>query len=169
MARQRRSRGRSSARRRGYYWDGVQTVEVVVTAADSFFVLTDGIDAEHHPGTLVRVRGTVALRATTATSNAVFMKLMYLPIDDAGNVPGDDSAIDIHEEDIAARQLWTHVYMQGDAAGAGFQPAVNIDIDIKAKIRMWVSGKQELLLLVRGVNNARTNVIVNMRALIMMA
>ncbi len=140
-----------------------------MTAADSFFVLLDGIDAEHHPGTVVRIRGSIALRATTATSNAVFFKLLYLPIDDAGAVPGDDSAIDIHEEDISARQLWTHVHMQGDASAAGLQPAITLDIDIKAKIRIIVTGKHEMLLLVRGVNNARTNVIVNLRALVQMA
>ncbi len=165
----RSSRRGASARRRGYYWDGVQSSEVVVTAADSFFILIDGIDQEQHPGTLVRVRGSIALRATTATSNAVFFKLMYLPITDAGAIPGDDSAIDQSEEDIAARQLWTHVHMQGDAPAAGEQPAVVIEVDIKAKLKLWVSGKQELFLLVRGVNNARTNVIVNLRALIMMA
>ncbi len=165
----RRSRRGASARRRGYYWDGVQTAETTVTAGDSFFVLIDGIDQEQHPGTLVRVRGNIALRATTATSNAVFFKLLYLPIDDAGNVPGDDSAIDVHEEDIAARQLWNYVYIQPDAATAGHQPTVNVEVDIKAKLKLWVSGKQELMLLMRGVNNARTNAIVNLRALIMMA
>lgn len=168
MARRRSKRG-ASARRRGYYWDGVQTAEVVVTAADSFFVLIDGIDQEQHPGTMVRIRGTIAFRATTATSNNVFSKLLYLPVDDAGNVPGDDSAIDVHEEDIAARQLWNHVYIQPAAAVAAHQPVVHVDVDIKAKLKLWVSGKQELMLLVRGVNNARTNVIVNLRALIMMA
>lgn len=138
-------------------------------STDSFFVLIDGVDMEQNPGTLVRIRGTIALRATTATSNAVFFKMLYVPIDDAGNVPGDDSAIDIHEEDIAARQLWNYVYIQPDAATAGHQPTVNVEVDIKAKLKLWVSGKQELMLFVRGVNNARTNVIVNLRALIMMA
>ncbi len=140
-----------------------------MTAGNLVFVIIDGFQSEFHPGTLVRVRGQIAYRATLATSNNVLAKMMYVEVNDAQTMSGDHSAIDTHEEDIAQHIIWQHTYMQPSAADAGDQDAVTIEVDVRAKVKLSASGKMILALIIGGANNARTNVSVNLRALVMRA
>ncbi len=164
MARRRRG---AVARRGSYVWHGVNVSEVSVTSAETFFVLVGAAHQEKEPGTLVRIRGHVALRGNVATSNTVLFKIQYVEINDAGAVTGDASANDNDEEDIAQRILWSYVYTQPSAADAGDQPAVTIELDIKAKLKLFVGGKHELLMMMTGINNARSIAAVNVRALVL--
>jgi len=107
------------------------------------------------PSTLVRCRGWITFAHTGSLAETVpaelAAKLMYLELNDAGTITGDATAIDTHEEDIAARQLWTYHTLMAAAPGAGEEaegPHVTIEIDIKAKIKIFPSGKKALVMLV---------------------
>lgn len=166
MAQRSRGRGRSSGRKRGYYWDGIQFPATNLGAADVIFVLVDTTALEFMPATLMRIRGSLAHRATTATSNEIFLKLIEIGVSDAQLMTDDHSAIDTHEEDIAQRILWQNVSMQPNAANSGDQAVVHIEIDVKVKLRFSASGKRLLALLAKASNTNRTNLAGNIRCLL---
>ncbi len=155
--------GRRSARRTGYYWDGLQWPATAISAGNTLFELIGPTAQEFMPGTLVRVRGHITLRPDTATDNEVVMKMMYLEVNDAGTITGDHQGIDTHEEDIAIRQLWTYDYQQGTVQG---QP-VTAEIDVRVKVKLSASGKFILALLADAVSGSRTSLSGYLRALIL--
>ncbi len=146
MTARRTSRGRS--KRRSYYWDGLQWPSTAIATAGTAFELIGPTTQEFMPGTLVRIRGMITMRGVHATSVGMLgHKIMYVESNDAGTMTGDHAAIDTHEEDIARRQLWTHHtelpaldYTAGNAI-------LNVEVDVKVKVRLEASGKMILLLL----------------------
>lgn len=87
--------------------------------------------------------------ASDVQNTTLGLKMMYVELDDAGAMSGDHTAIDTHEEDIAARQLWTyHTSFPATVAGAETEgPVVTVEVDVKVKIKIFPSGKHALLLL----------------------
>lgn len=142
-----RSRSRQSGKRPTYYWDGLQWPSTAITTGQTIFELVAPTAQEFMPATLERIRGVVCLRGIHATSEAlVGQKIGYYEIDDAGNITGDVSAIDTHEEDIALRQIWSqHTLLSAeDQPGPG---VVNIEVDVRVKVKFSASGKMILALL----------------------
>ncbi len=153
---------RRQAPRRGYYWDGLQWPSTDVGTAGVALELIGPVAQEFMPGTLVRVRGHISLinggSDSTSGPTTMGMKLMYLEVNDAGTITGDHAAIDTHEEDIAMRQLWTHHARLGQSVAAGPEATVDIEVDVKAKLKLVASGKWILALLLDAtpINRAQT-------------
>ena len=150
----RNSRRRSGGRgRRTYYWDGIQFPLTNVPATGQPFELIGATSQEFMPATLVRVRGFLTAGHVGSASNVqntlLSLKLMYLELNDAGALTGDDTAIDTNEEDIAKRQLWTYhtafpITVDTEEGKGLF---ITIEVDVKVKIRLDPSGKRTLVLL----------------------
>ncbi len=142
-----RGRSRQSGKRPTYYWDGIQWPSTTITTGQTIFEIVAPTAQEFMPATVERIRGFVCLRGIHATSETtVGQKLGYYEIDDAGNITGDVSAIDTHEEDIALRHLWSahSILSAEDQPGPS---VVNIEIDVRAKVKLSASGKMILALL----------------------
>ncbi len=140
-----------------YYWDGIQWPSTTITTGQTIFELVSPTAQEFMPATLERIRGVICLRGIHATSEAtVGQKIGYYEIDDAGNITGDVSAIDTHEEDIALRQIWSQHTLLGaeDQPGPGI---INIEVDVRAKVKFSASGKM-ILALIQEVAAASTAV-----------
>ncbi len=155
MTRRRTSRGRS---KRGYYWDGLQFPPTNIASTTSVFELVGSTAQEFMPATMVRIRGhlTLANNGSDASTAGVDcgLKIMYVEADDALLMTGDHQGIDTHEEDIAARQLWTYhdrLHERGTGTdtdgGKSTIDTVRIEIDVKVKIILVPSGKKLLVLL----------------------
>ncbi len=142
----RRSGGHARAKKRGYYWDGLQWPSTTLTTAGVAFVLVDTTAQEFMPATVERVRGFISYRCFHATETGIVgMKVMYVEVNDAQTITGDHAAFDTHEEDIAQRQLWTHHGMVGALDEPG-PNVITIEVDIKVKIKLEPHGKKLLIL-----------------------
>ncbi len=150
--------------RRGTYWDGIQLPRTAVTTAGLVLVLVDTTAQEFMPSTLVRVRGQLSFTPSADTINEVRAKMLYVEVNDAQAMTGDHAAIDTHEEDIAARQLWAAQHAQPASA---LRAVNNIEIDVKAKLKLVPSGKMLLVLLIQATTATRTDVTANLRCLLM--
>ncbi len=142
--------------KRGYYWDGIQFVSTGIATAGAVFVLVDTVAQEFMPATCVRIRGHVTVghwgSASMTAKGQVFMKIMYVEVNDAQAMTGDHSGQDSHEEDIAQRQLWTYSELFPEAIGeVGQGLSSQIEIDVKSKIRLEPHGKKLLVLIVDAV------------------
>ncbi len=115
------------------------------------FELIGPVAQEFMPGTLVRIRGWVTLAnsgANKAASGVSYgMKIMYVEVNDAGTMTGDHQALDTHEEDIANRQLWARAGRLSVTDASANDASVDIEIDVKAKLKLRASGKWILALL----------------------
>lgn len=167
-----RRRGRGSPRR-GYYWDGLQFINTDIPTAGAAFELIGPTAQEFMPGTLVRIRGSLtAINAGSDSTNGgvnLGLKIMYLEVNDAGTITGDHSAIDTHEEDIAMRQLWTWHGRLGQSVAAGPDDKEQIEVDVKAKVKLVASGKWILALLADSATANRAQLVGYLRCLIMHA
>ena len=151
MGNRRRGSG-SRGKRNGYYWDGLQWPATALTTAPSLFELIGQTAQEFMPGTLVRIRGFIALRGAHASSMGdCVQKIMYVELNDAGTMTGDHAGIDTHEEDIAQRQLWTHHAVVGHLDAS--PEVVIIEVDVRVKIRLEPHSKKALILLADVVTN----------------
>ncbi len=158
---------RSAGRRNGYYWDGLQWPDTAIVTAGTVFELIAPTAQEFMPGTLVRIRGHIAMRNIHATSTAtILQKIMYLEVNDAGTITGDHQGIDTHEEDIARRQLWTHLAVIPALDNTGGPNVVIIEVDVKVKVKLEASGKMILALLADVVSASTVNTTGYLRALI---
>ena len=159
--------GRRGKRRR-YYWDGLQFPATNVPVANNVHVLVGTTAQEFMPGTVVRVRGSLCLMSTDSSATEVGMKLMYVEFNDAQTMSGDHLPIDTHEEDIAARQLWTYyTTIRGSTAG---QPddIRQIDLDVRSKVRLVPSGKMSLVLLSSATTTSRASISGYVRVCVLM-
>ncbi len=157
MTARRTSRGRSSGRssRRRGYWDGNQWPSTAIPTGGTVIELVNTTAQEFMPATMVRIRGHICLAHTGSAAESavveVFQKIMYVEVNDAQAMTGDHMGIDTHEEDIAQRQLWTHAtLMSTDNAVSGTEsggPTLQIEVDVKVKIKMEPHGKKLLVLL----------------------
>ncbi len=152
MASRRRGKGGRGGKRRLYYWDGIQIARSAVDTALTPIELIGPIQQEFHGGTLVRVRGWISLEnagsAGAGSGATVVLKLMYLEVNDAGNLTGDATPIDTNEEDIAARQLWMYSGRFDKLAIAGdVVQGQQIEVDVKSKVKLAPAGKHILVLL----------------------
>lgn len=159
-------RGNRGAKRRGYYWDGIQLPRTAVTTAGLVLVLVDTTAQEFMPATLVRVRGELTFTPSADTINECRAKMLYVEVNDAQTMTGDHSAIDTHEEDIAMRQLWSGQHAQPASAN---RTVTHIPIDVKAKLKLQPSGKMLLVMLIEAATATRTDVLANLRCLLMHA
>ncbi len=149
------ARRRSRKPSRGTYWDGLQTVLTNIPSAGAALILVDATAQEFMPATMDGIRGFMYLAnsgSDAATAGVLCgCKIMYLETDDAGVITGDWNGLDTDEEDIAERQLWSymrHFVTRGAAADASDTSEVNIELEVKAKVKLSSSGKKKLLLLV---------------------
>ena len=139
---------------RGRYWDGLQWSTTGISTTTSAFVLVDSTAQEFMPATVVRIRGQVTVghwgTSSTSAKGTCVMKIMYVEVNDAGTMTGDHSGIDTHEEDIAIRQLWAYqvTLNQTETATVAEGPFVNVEVDVKSKIKLEPSGKKLLVLLI---------------------
>ncbi len=127
----------------------MQWPQTALSATDIVLVLVDTTAQEFMPATLMRIRGNVTLRSFHATQNTrITMKILYVEVNDAQSMTGDHSSLDTHEEDIAIRQLWTYstVMPALDELGGLIK---DVEIDVKAKLKLDPSGKKLLVLLAR--------------------
>ena len=172
MAGRRGGRGRSSPRR-GYYWDGIQWPNTAIVTTGVVFELIGPTAQEFMPGTLVRVRGHISLLnsgANKAASGISYgLKMMYVEVNDAGTMTGDHQAIDTHEEDIANRQLWTHHGRLSVTDASANDASIDIEVDVKAKLKLRASGKWILALLMDTNADSKLESTGYLRALIMHA
>ncbi len=145
-----------------YRWTGVQASNIALSSTDTAVVLLDDIDI-NEAGTLVRIRGHLIWEAITATGNLLRAKLLYMEINDAAAITGDHSASDTSREDIAARILWEHTWVQ---SAINTEPAVDVEIDVKAKMRLRLGEKFVMALLLFATSASRSRASLNMRALI---
>ena len=145
--------GRKSGPKAGYYWDGLQWPATALTTAPSLFELIGPTAQEFMPGTLVSIRGFIALRGSHASSMGdVIHKIMYVEVNDAGTMTGDHAGIDTHEEDIAQRQLWTHHAVVGHLDAS--PEVITIEVEVKVKLKLEPHGKKILVLLADVVTNS---------------
>ncbi len=150
-----RRRGKRSKAR--YYWDGLQFPATNVSDTLSSFELVGATAQEFMPGTVVAIRGSIWLGASSTSNSDVALKIMYLEINDAGTITGDHKGIDTHEEDIATRQLWTY-YTTLTGATAGQPDDVRqIDLDVRSKLRLTPAGKKILVLLAQSEVSPRVS------------
>ncbi len=164
------SRGkRRGAHRRGYYWDGLQFPTTAIPTTGVAFELIGPTAQEFMPGTLVRVRGHLSIASAGTGVSDVGLKLMYLEVNDAGTITGDHTAIDTHEEDIAMRQLWTYFTQVRGATSGQPDAQLEIEVDVKAKLKLVASGKWILALLADAVTTNQANMAGYLRCLIMHA
>ncbi len=155
MTRRRTSRGSGKTQRR--YWDGLQFPSTAIPTTRLILVLVDAVASEFMDRTVVSVRGFLNYHATGSDSDngivRVASKLVGARFIDAGTIAEDVQPIDTHEEDIATRQLWTHsCVLAGSPAGAEFRASgagiLNLEINVKVKIRMTPDGKMRLVLII---------------------
>jgi len=150
--------------RKGYYWDGLQVPRTAVTTTNSVNVLVDTTAQEFMPATLMRIRGMLTFIPSADTVNECRAKLVYVEVNDAQTMTGDWSAIDTHEEDIAQRQLWAGQYSQPATAN---RTAVDLEIDVKVKLKLSAAGKHLLVLLLQAATTGRTDSLLNARCLLL--
>ncbi len=163
MASRRRSGGRGG--RKGYYWDGVQFPRTAIVSGGNAQILVDSPAQEFMPATVVRIRGHMVYTPSSDAVNEVFSKIAYVEVNDAGNITGDMAGIDTSEEDIAVRQLWTHVYGQA-AVTLSARRTSTVEVDVKVKIKLESSGKKKLILFIDTVTTGRTDVSGYLRVLL---
>ena len=157
----RRGRGKKT-----YYWDGIQVPLTSLSSSAVVEVVGTG-STEFKPSTLVRIRGHICFVSTATSGTTVAAKILYVELNDAGAMTGDHAAIDTHEEDIAARQLWTYYRpLRGATAGQPDDVAF-AEVDVKAKLRLESHGKKSVVLLLEGSSGANASFTVNLRALLM--
>ena len=173
MAGRRRGAGSRTSKRRGYYWDGINWPNTAIASAGTIFEVIGPTAQEFMPGTLVRVRGQVTLMnsgANKAASGISYgLKLMYVEINDAGTVTGDHQGIDTHEEDIAQRQLWARMGRLSVTDASANDASIDIEVDVKAKLKLRASGKWILALLADANADTKLEMTGGLRALIMHA
>jgi len=166
----RRSRQRSGSRgRSGYYWDGLQwPLTTIAATPGTAFEIIGPTAQEFMPGTLVRCRGQIVTAHAADSPVQGMLKLMYVEFNDAGAMSGDHKAIDTHEEDIAARMIWTDTFAFRDETD-GSQTKDKVDIDVKVKVKLSSGGKHGLVLLAEADVAARVSITGFLRALILHA
>ncbi len=144
-------------RKRGTYWDGLQWPQTAIVTTGTLFELVGSTAQEFMPATLVSIRGSISLMCVSAAGPVeAYMKILYVELNDAGTMTGDHAGLDSHEEDIAARHLWSGVRLIGSAeAGPTEEQSVHIDIDVKAKLKLDSGGKKALILLMDTNSDSR--------------
>ncbi len=165
----RRSRGRSGGRgggRSGYYWDGLQFPLTNITASSVVFELVGPTAQEFMPATVVRIRGQLIYAHSADSPVQGHLKLMYVEVNDAGTMTGDHAAIDTHEEDIAARQLWTDSFVFRDETD-GSQTTEKVIVDVKTKLKLSSGGKHILVLLAEADVTSRVSIAGYLRVLML--
>ncbi len=125
------------------------------------------------PGTLVRIRGNLVIANTgsdrTNGATDVGLKIMYVEVNDAGTISGDHAGIDSEEEDIANRQLWAMMTRVMKATADDNSPRVEVEVDVRAKVKLVASGKWILALLADATTANRAQMTGQLRCLIMHA
>ncbi len=153
-----RSRGRSRPSKPTYKWSGLQVGSTDVPITGVAFVLVGGTEIERYGKcTVVAVRGFVEVaNGDTDSANGVVrfgLKLMKLPIDDAGLLTGDDQGLDSDEEDIAKRQLWSwHGLLDKRLADGNTQRRVQ-EVYVKVGVILGHPKEELILLLDASVGN----------------